>query len=107
MRPASRCAAPGPGARPGELRTLDLPKVAQVQCPVMHILLVEDDLDLGPALLAALKAEGMTAQWVRRAADARGARGPEVDLVLLDRPWPVRKGWTCCATGDRSASRHR
>jgi len=85
MRPASRCAAPGPGARPGELRTLDLPKVAQVQCPVMHILLVEDDLDLGPALLAALKAEGMTAQWVRRAADARGARGPEVDLVLLDR----------------------
>ena len=51
----------------------------------MHILLVEDDLDLGPALLAALKAEGMSAQWVRRAGDARSALGPEVDLVLLDR----------------------
>lgn len=51
----------------------------------MHILLVEDDLDLGPALLAALRAEGMSAQWVRRASDARAVMGPEVDLVLLDR----------------------
>ncbi|WP_374484836.1 response regulator [Zoogloea sp.] len=51
----------------------------------MHILLVEDDLDLGPALLAALKAEGMSVQWVRRVADARNALGPEVDMVLLDR----------------------
>ncbi len=51
----------------------------------MHILLVEDDLDLGPALLAALQAEGMSAQWVRRVGDARSALGPEVDLVLLDR----------------------
>lgn len=51
----------------------------------MHILLVEDDLDLGPALLAALRADGMSAHWVRRASDARAALGPEVDLVLLDR----------------------
>ena len=58
----------------------------------MHILLVEDDLDLGPALLAALKAEGMSAQWVRRAADARAAMGPEVDLVLLDRALASQEG---------------
>ena len=58
----------------------------------MHILLVEDDLDLGPALLAALKAEGMSAQWVRRAADARAALGPEVDLVLLDRALGGQEG---------------
>lgn len=51
----------------------------------MHILLVEDDLDLGSALLTALKAAGISAQWVRRAADAQAALGPEVDLVLLDR----------------------
>ena len=58
----------------------------------MHILLVEDDLDLGPALLAALKAEGMSAQWVRRGADARAAMGPEVDLVLLDRALAGQEG---------------
>ena len=58
----------------------------------MHILLVEDDLNLGPALLAALKAEGMSAQWVRRAADARAAMGPEVDLVLLDRALAGQEG---------------
>jgi two-component system, OmpR family, response regulator QseB len=58
----------------------------------MHILLVEDDLDLGPALLAALKAEGMSAQWVRRAGDARAAMGPEVDLVLLDRALAGQEG---------------
>lgn len=58
----------------------------------MHILLVEDDLDLGPALLAALNAEGMSAQWVRRAGDARAAMGPEVDLVLLDRALAGQEG---------------
>lgn len=58
----------------------------------MHILLVEDDLDLGPALLTALKADGMSAQWVRRAADARAALGPEVDLVLLDRALAGQEG---------------
>lgn len=61
------------------------PQAWGVKMCVMHILLVEDDLDLGPALLAALKADGMSAQWVRRVGDARGALGPEVDLVLLDR----------------------
>lgn len=58
----------------------------------MHILLVEDDLDLGAALLAALRAEGASAQWVRRAEDAQAALGPEVDLVLLDRGLPGQDG---------------
>ena len=58
----------------------------------MHILLVEDDLDLGPALLNALKAAGISAQWVRRAADAQAALGPEVDLVLLDRALAGQEG---------------
>jgi len=58
----------------------------------MHILLVEDDLDLGHALLAALKADGMSAQWVRRATDADASLGPEVDLVLLDRALAGREG---------------
>lgn len=58
----------------------------------MHILLVEDDLDLGQGLLAALQAQGLSCQWVRRASDARAAMGPEVDLVLLDRALPDREG---------------
>lgn len=58
----------------------------------MHILLVEDDLDLGSALLAALKADGMSAQWARRADDARAALSPEVDLVLLDRALAGHEG---------------
>lgn len=71
---------------------LAFPKLVQVQCRAMHILLVEDDLDLGTALLAALKAEGMSAQWVRCAADAQAALGPEVDLVLLDRALAGQEG---------------
>lgn len=51
----------------------------------MHLLLIEDDLDLGAALLAVLRAEGLSVQWVRRLQQARAAWQPEVDLVLLDR----------------------
>jgi DNA-binding response OmpR family regulator len=36
----------------------------------MHILLIEDDLDLGRALHGAMRLEGLTAQWLRRAVDA-------------------------------------
>ena len=36
----------------------------------MHILLIEDDLSLGSALLEALKLEGFSVQWLRRAGDA-------------------------------------
>jgi two-component system response regulator QseB len=51
----------------------------------MHILLIEDDLDFGQALQAALKAEGFSTEWLRRAADApRSFHGSAVDCVLLD-----------------------
>ena len=49
----------------------------------MHILLIEDDLDLGRALQSALKVEGLTSEWLRRAVDAT-----TVDCVLLDLTLP-------------------
>jgi hypothetical protein len=36
----------------------------------MHVLLVEDDVDLGRALLQGLKSEGITCEWVRLVAAA-------------------------------------
>lgn len=56
----------------------------------MHLLIVEDDIDLGPALLAALKADGLTATWVRRLADARP--DDTVACVLLDLSLPDGDG---------------
>ena len=55
----------------------------------MHILMIEDDLDLGRALLQALKSEGITSEWVRRAADARLARLLERQDELVEfHVWP-------------------
>lgn len=54
----------------------------------MHILIVEDDVDLGRALLAALKAEGLTGLWVRRLGDAPDPQSDGVDCVLLDLSLP-------------------
>ena len=59
----------------------------------MHILLIEDDLDLGQALLQALQQGGFTVQWLRSAAatpplpDAN-----EVAAVLLDLTLPDGQG---------------
>jgi two-component system, OmpR family, response regulator QseB len=51
----------------------------------MHILLIEDDLDLGKALQAALRVEGFSSQWLRRAADApERLDAGQHDAVLLD-----------------------
>lgn len=51
----------------------------------MHLLLIEDDLDFGRALQAALKVEGISSEWLRRLADApRSFHGTAVDCVLLD-----------------------
>jgi two-component system, OmpR family, response regulator QseB len=68
----------------------------------MHILLIEDDLDLGRALQAALKVEGLTSEWLRRAADApRLVNASLVDCVLLDLTLPDGHGfdlltrWRC------------
>ena len=60
----------------------------------MHLLLIEDDLDLGRALQAALKVEHFSSEWVRRAADAPHAVDAAlVDCVLLDLNLPDGSGF--------------
>ncbi len=59
----------------------------------MHLLIVEDDVELGQALLSSLKAEGLTAVWVRRLADVPIALGdPAPACVLLDLSLPDGDG---------------
>ena len=51
----------------------------------MHLLIIEDDLDLGLALQRALKAEGFSSEWLRRAMDVpRLLKGEPYDCILLD-----------------------
>ncbi len=66
----------------------------------MHILLVEDDLDLGRSLRQSLRTEGMSCEWVRSATDARSLISQNVyDCVLLDLSLPdgyglnLLRGW--------------
>jgi two-component system response regulator BasR len=59
----------------------------------MHLLLIEDDLDLGRALSQALRSEGLSVQWVRRLADAPHLSAQDgVDCVLLDVNLPDGSG---------------
>lgn len=60
----------------------------------MHILIIEDDLDLGFALQQALQAEGISSVWLRRVTDApRSAIDPEFDCILLDIALPDGNGF--------------
>ncbi|WP_349254832.1 response regulator [Roseateles cellulosilyticus] len=59
----------------------------------MHILLIEDDLDLGHALQAALRADGHSSTWLRRCGDAPVQLDPaSQDAVLLDQTLPDGDG---------------
>jgi two-component system response regulator QseB len=59
----------------------------------MHILIIEDDLDLGRALQKALKLEGFSSEWLRRAADApRSFEGLHYVCILLDLSLPDGDG---------------
>jgi two-component system response regulator QseB/two-component system response regulator BasR len=64
----------------------------------MHLLLIEDDLDLGRALQSALKLEGLSSEWLRRAADApQAVDHAVVDCVLLDLTLPDGSGFDLLA----------
>jgi two-component system response regulator QseB/two-component system response regulator BasR len=72
----------------------------------MHILLIEDDLDLGRALQAALKVEGLTSEWIRRAADVPDTVDDTVvDCVLLDLTLPDGSGFDLLARWRGQSSR--
>ena len=59
----------------------------------MKVLLLEDDLDLGNGVRAALLNEGLEVVWVRRIADAaRSLESDACDLVLLDLGLPDGNG---------------
>ena len=59
----------------------------------MHILLIEDDLDLGASLVRALQQDGFTVQWLRRAHDAPlQLDDPCCSAVLLDLGLPDMDG---------------
>lgn len=58
----------------------------------MHILIIEDDIDLGQAILASLKQAGMSGLWVRSLAAVPPFVGDAPDCVLLDLNLPDGEG---------------
>jgi two-component system, OmpR family, response regulator QseB len=61
----------------------------------MHLLLVEDDLDLGASLTQVLQGHGFAVEWLRNAADAeRFVAAGGHDAVLLDLGLPDSHGLT-------------
>jgi DNA-binding response OmpR family regulator len=58
----------------------------------MHVLLLEDDLDLGQATVNALRQEGLTVRWHRSPEGLHGIDRDGIDAVLLDLGLPQADG---------------
>ncbi|KQW88633.1 two-component system response regulator [Massilia sp. Root418] len=70
----------------------------------MHLLLIEDDLDFGRALQGALRTEGISSEWLRRASDApQNFHGTAFSCVLLDLSLPDGCGLDLLARWRRTA----
>lgn len=71
----------------------------------MHLLLIEDDLDFGRALQGALKAEGISSEWLRRASDApQSFHDTAFNCVLLDLSLPDGCGFDLLARWRRASN---
>jgi len=69
----------------------------------MHILLVEDDAELGGAIKHALEHQSYAVTWLRDGREASEAlRGTPVDLVLLDLGLPGKDGLEVLAQARRA-----
>jgi DNA-binding response OmpR family regulator len=72
----------------------------------MHLLLIEDDLDLGQALLAAFRQQSISCEWLRRALDAPlQLDDVAADCVLLDLGLPDGSGHDLLARWRRADAR--
>jgi DNA-binding response OmpR family regulator len=69
----------------------------------MHLLLIEDDLDLGRSLQAAFRQQGFSCEWLRRAQDAPlTLTDAAADCVLLDLGLPDGSGFDLLARWRRA-----
>lgn len=80
--------------------------LARTQVTPMHLLLLEDDIDLDQAVAEHLEAQGHTVSWLKTCEQAdRAMTQPDIELALLDLRLPdgdgieLLKNWR--ARGDR------
>ena len=67
--------------------------LARTQVTPMHLLLLEDDIDLGQAVAEHLEAQGHTVSWLKTCEQAdRAMTQPDIELALLDLRLPDMSG---------------